>query len=137
MILDFLSKNAVLLVLGCVAGYVIVFLRRTKPHLPPGPPPNSILGNTWPTDYAYRFFEQWTQEYGPVFSLRQGLETITVVGRYDAAVELMEREGAALADRPRSIGAGETLSGGMRVLLTPYGDRFKKVRSFTYQCIRN
>lgn len=129
MILDVIStKHAVLVALVCVASSVVAFLRRTKLHLPPGPPPNSILGNTWPTDYAYRFFEPWTQEYGPVFSLRQGLETIIVVGRYDAAIELMEKEGASMADRPRSVGAGDTLSGGMRVLLTPHGERLKKVR---------
>ncbi|KAG5637608.1 hypothetical protein H0H81_004000 [Sphagnurus paluster] len=40
----------------------------------------------------------------------------------------MEREGASLVDRPLSISAGETLSGGMRVVLTPAGERFKKMR---------
>ena len=44
----------------------------------------------------------------------------------------MEREGAALVDRPLSISAGETLSGGMRVLLTPAGERFKKMRRCVY-----
>ncbi|GLB36895.1 putative cytochrome p450 [Lyophyllum shimeji] len=97
--------------------------------LPPGPPPDSwIFGNTLPNAFAYRRFEEWTKQYGPVFSLRQGLTTVIVIGRYDAAVEIMEREGAHLADRPLSISAGETLSGGMRVLLTPFGERFKKMR---------
>ena len=77
---------------------------------------------------AYRKFEEWTQQYGPVFSLRQGRTTVIVVGRMQAAVDIMEREGAALLDRPLSISAGETLSGGMRVLLTPAGERFKKMR---------
>jgi hypothetical protein len=77
---------------------------------------------------AYRRFEEWTKTYGPVFSLRQGFTTVIIVGRYQAAVEIMEREGASLADRPVSIAAGETLSGGMRVLLTPAGERFKKMR---------
>jgi len=77
---------------------------------------------------AYRHFEKWTQEYGPVFSLRQGFTTTIVVGRLQAANEIMEKEGAALVDRPHNISAGETLSGGMRVLLTPAGDRFKKMR---------
>jgi cytochrome P450 len=40
----------------------------------------------------------------------------------------MEKEGAALIDRPQNISAGETLSGGMRMLLTPAGERFKKMR---------
>ena len=42
----------------------------------------------------------------------------------------MEKEGAALVDRPRNISAGEILSGGMRVLLTRYGDRFRKMRRY-------
>lgn len=77
---------------------------------------------------AYRKFEDWTQEYGPVFSLRQGMTDVVVVGRFQAAIDIMEKEGAALVDRPVSISAGETLSGGMRVLLTPAGERFKKLR---------
>lgn len=77
---------------------------------------------------AYRKFEEWTKEYGPIFSLRQGFQTIIVIGRLQAAMEVMEKEGAYLVDRPINISAGETLSGGMRVLLTPAGDRFKKMR---------
>ncbi|KNZ82117.1 O-methylsterigmatocystin oxidoreductase [Termitomyces sp. J132] len=97
--------------------------------LPPGPPPNSwLFGHNLPRAFAYRKFEEWTKTYGPIFSLRQGLTTVVVIGRYEAAVDIMEREGAALVDRPTSIAAGETLSGGMRVLLTPAGDRFKKMR---------
>jgi len=42
----------------------------------------------------------------------------------------MEKEGASLVDRPRNISAGEILSGAMRVLLTPYGDRFRKMRRY-------
>ncbi len=51
-----------------------------------------------------------------------------MVGRVQAAMDIMEKEGAFLVDRPASIAAGETLSGGMRVLLTPAGERFKKLR---------
>lgn len=77
---------------------------------------------------AYRKFEEWTKEYGPVFSLKQGFQTIIVIGRVQAAIDIMEKEGASLVDRPQNIAAGETLSGGMRVLLTPAGERFKKMR---------
>ncbi|KAK0461475.1 hypothetical protein IW261DRAFT_1531701 [Armillaria novae-zelandiae] len=40
----------------------------------------------------------------------------------------MEKEGMALADRPKSIAAGETLSGGMHVLLTLASEWFKQMR---------
>ncbi|KAG2024042.1 cytochrome P450 [Coprinopsis cinerea AmutBmut pab1-1] len=96
--------------------------------LPPGPPGNWLLGNDIPKAFAYRKFEEWTKEYGPMFTLRQGFQTIIVIGRMQPAMEVMEKEGAALVDRPLSISAGETLSGGMRVLLTPAGERFKKMR---------
>ncbi|KAF8875372.1 hypothetical protein BD779DRAFT_1450154, partial [Infundibulicybe gibba] len=45
-----------------------------------------------------------------------------------AAIDIMEKEGAALVDRPFCISACETLSGSMQVPLTPAGDRFKKMR---------
>lgn len=79
---------------------------------------------------AYRHFEKWTQQYGPVFTIRQGLTTTVVIGRLQAAMDIMEKEGAATVDRPRNISAGETLSGGMRVVLTPAGERFKKMRRY-------
>ena len=81
---------------------------------------------------AYRFFETQTQIYGPIFSYRQGpFSPVTVViGRMKPAVEIMEKEGAATMDRPRQIAAGETLSGGMRLLLTPAGERFRKLRKY-------
>ena len=53
-----------------------------------------------------------------------------VIGRMKPAVEIMEKEGAATMDRPRQIAAGETLSGGMRLLLTPAGERFRKLRKY-------
>jgi hypothetical protein len=80
------------------------------------------------TNSAYRKFEEWTKEYGPVFTLRQGFTTVIIVGRIQAAIDIMEKEGASTVDRPTSIAAGETLSGGMRVLLTPAGERFKRMR---------
>lgn len=79
---------------------------------------------------AYRKYEEWTQEYGPVFTIRQGRNITIVVGRLQAAIDIMEKEGASLADRPRNISAGEVLSGGMRMLLTPAGERFKRMRRY-------
>ena len=126
-------------------------LSRFRPPLPPGPPGNFIFGNSLPkalyvvlfgflnryttsSTSAYRHFEKWTQEYGPIFSIRQGLTNIIVIGRLQAAVEILEKEGAATVDRPRSIAAGETLSGGMRLVLTPAGERFKKMRRCVLFC---
>ncbi|KAI9461381.1 cytochrome P450 [Boletus coccyginus] len=69
-----------------------------------------------------------TEEYGPVFTLRQGTRIFIIIGRHRAALEIMEKQGASLADRPRSIAAAETLSGGMRVVVEGTGDRLRRLR---------
>ncbi|KXN81394.1 O-methylsterigmatocystin oxidoreductase [Leucoagaricus sp. SymC.cos] len=116
---------AVLLLSATLFGVIHKRLTQsTTLPLPPGPPAESwIFGNSIPKVFAYRKFEEWTKEYGPVFTLRQGFSTVIVVGRIQAAIDIMEKEGASTVDRPLSIAVGETLSGGMRVLLTPAGER--------------
>ncbi|KAG2097937.1 uncharacterized protein F5147DRAFT_763302 [Suillus discolor] len=83
-------------------------------HLPPG---HWLLGNTMPKSHAPFQFVRWTEQYGPVFSLKQGHRIFVIIGRHQAAIDIMEKEGANLADRPRSIAAQETLSDGLRVVL--------------------
>ncbi|KAG0697790.1 cytochrome P450 [Suillus ampliporus] len=95
--------------------------------LPPGPPGRWLLGNDMPKSYAAFQYAKWTEEYGPVFSLRQGPRIFVIIGRHQAAVDIMEKEGAFLIDRPRSIAAQETLSGGLRILLTGSGERLRRL----------
>ncbi|KAG1724553.1 cytochrome P450 [Suillus lakei] len=96
--------------------------------LPPGPPGRWLLGNTLPRSYAPFQFARWTEQYGPVFSLKQGPRIFVIIGRHQAAVDIMEKEGASLADRPRSIAAHETLSDGLRILLEGSGERLRRLR---------
>ncbi|KAJ7512026.1 cytochrome P450 [Mycena galericulata] len=128
----------VFLALGCATWLVTVQRRRTvnAKLLPPGPPRDSLLGTTVPKEHAHRKFEEWIQEYGPVISFRRGRELVVIIGRYDAAVEIMEKEGASLADRPVSIAAGDTLSGGMRTLLIGNGERLRKLRKALHAQLR-
>ena len=47
-----------------------------------------------------------------------------------AAVDVMQKHGSDLADRPRTVAAGEICSGDMRTLLVGAGERLKKLRRF-------
>ncbi|KAJ7145385.1 cytochrome P450 [Mycena crocata] len=123
------------------ATWVVVQWQRRRARtnsmpLPPGPPAHWLFGPQIPKEHPYRKFEEWVQEYGPVISYRKGTEVTVIIGRYDAAVELMEKEGAAFADRPPSIAAGATLSGGMRTLLIPNGERLRKLRKAIHAQMR-
>jgi hypothetical protein len=44
----------------------------------------------------------------------------------------MEKEGANLADRPRSISVQETLSDGMRIVLKGSGEKLRRLRRYTF-----
>ena len=104
----YISNAASLSILAVLAVPVLwIFLRltwtsqRVAVPLPPGPTGHWLFGNNIPANEyvlilnlhgtkaeildpsgSYRKFEEWTQAYGPIFSLRQGLQTVIVIGRY-------------------------------------------------------
>ncbi|KAG7439293.1 cytochrome P450 [Guyanagaster necrorhizus] len=107
-----------LLLISCVLTAGLLLSRRFQSRsLPPGPPGHWLFGNDLPRKRAFLKYEEWTREYGPVFSLKRFGKVYIVVGRYDAAVEIMEKCGMQTSDRPRAIAASETFSGGLRPIL--------------------
>ncbi|EIW85926.1 cytochrome P450 [Coniophora puteana RWD-64-598 SS2] len=96
--------------------------------LPPGPPGHWLFGNKLPHVKQSQVFARWIEEYGPIIKLRTGPRTIIIIGRYQPAVDIMEKEGQLLADRPRAVAAGEILSRGLRMILAPAGEQFRRLR---------
>lgn len=56
-----------------------------------------------------------------------------VVGGYEAAMVMLEKESSKTADRPWSVMAGDTLSGGKRILLVKYSERWRRLRKLLHQ----
>ncbi|KAG7442943.1 cytochrome P450 [Guyanagaster necrorhizus] len=127
------TPNTVAYWLLLVTGFTLALAawysnRRSKLPLPPGPPRYWLFGTEIPTGSPWLRYEEMTQKYGPVFSLRRGLTDIIIIGRYEPALEIMEKENAILQDRPRSIAVQETMCKNMRLLMMGAGERFKKFR---------
>ncbi|KAG9310273.1 cytochrome P450 [Chiua virens] len=101
--------------------------RRRLP-LPPGPPGHWLIGNAIPRENQSQQFAAWISQYGPIISLRIGPKTMIIIGRYKESVDIMEKEGGLLADRPRAVAAGEILSRGLRMILAPAGEQFRRLR---------
>ncbi|KAG1764164.1 cytochrome P450 [Suillus placidus] len=78
----------------------------------PLPPGRWLLGNTMPKSYAPFQFAKWTE-------------------KFIAAVDIMEKDGANLADRPCSIAVQETLSDGLRIVVEGSGERLRRLRRYT------
>nr|GAT43916.1 cytochrome P450 [Mycena chlorophos] len=128
-----------LLAIACLCALLPLVLKRRRQStssLPPGPTGHWWWGPAIPKEHPHRKFEEWVQEFGPVISFQRGTQRTVVIGRYQAAVDIMEKEGVHLADRPVSIAGGETLSGGMRTLLIPNGERLRKLRKALHAQLR-
>ncbi|KAI6105130.1 cytochrome P450 [Pisolithus croceorrhizus] len=104
------------------------FRARRRLPLPPGPPGHWLFGNALPRENQSQQFAEWINEYGPIISLRVGPRTMVIIGRYQESVDIMEKEGGLLADRPRAVAAGEILSRGLRMILAPAGEQFRRLR---------
>ncbi|KAG0697943.1 cytochrome P450 [Suillus ampliporus] len=95
---------------------------------PPSPPTWGLRGHLILHHNAFLTVGSWIEEYGPLITLRAGTEKFVIIGRYKAAAEIMERQGASLVDRPCFLAAGELLAGGMTILFVPAGERFRRLR---------
>ncbi|KAG1890766.1 cytochrome P450 [Suillus subluteus] len=126
------------LVLGATAcvgaiGMIICAYPR-KSRLPPSPPTWRLRGHFLPPLNASLTVARWIDEYGPLVTIRSGIQTIVIIGRYKAAVDIMEKQGKMLADRPR-LAAGEILTRGLDIVLAHAGDRFRRMRRFVIAII--
>ncbi|KAG1769952.1 cytochrome P450 [Suillus placidus] len=97
--------------------------------LPPGPPGYWLFGNPLPKVNQSQQFAEWINTYGPIISLRVGPgKVMVIIGRHQESNDIMEKEGGLLADRPRAVAAGEILSRGLRMILAPAGEQFRRLR---------
>ncbi|KAG6371545.1 cytochrome P450 [Boletus reticuloceps] len=126
----FQAKALAALLALVLAGSAVRAKLKGNPRLPlpPGPPGHWLLGNALPRVNQSQQFAAWVNQYGPVISLRIGPKIMIIIGRHRESVDIMEKEGGVLADRPRSVAAGEMLSRGLRMVLTPAGEQFRRLR---------
>ncbi|KAG2133376.1 cytochrome P450 [Suillus cothurnatus] len=127
------------LVLGTVAflGVLVVgtisraFLPKSESGLPLPPSPFTwrLRGHFIAPRNPFLTVAGWIDELGPLITIRSGTEKIVIIGRHDAVVDIMEKQGGSLADRPRLVAAGEILNGGLSVILTPStGSMWRRMR---------
>ncbi|KAG2135100.1 cytochrome P450 [Suillus clintonianus] len=122
----FLSAAACLSVIGVIARVCRPKSERDLP-LPPSPPTWRLGGHLVPPRRSDLTIAKWIDEYGPVITIRSKFQKIVFIGRYKAAVEIMENQGKFLADRPRMPSVA-IASGGMGLTFAPFGEMFRRMR---------
>ncbi|KAG2144723.1 cytochrome P450 [Suillus bovinus] len=105
--------------LGVIGVFSLAYLPQSINGLPLPPSPSTwkLRGHFLPPRKSFLTIAGWIDEHDFV-----------VIGRYRAAMDIMENQGAALADRPRMIAAGEIFSGGQGLTSTPFGEKFRLKR---------
>ncbi|KAG1827574.1 cytochrome P450 [Suillus subaureus] len=108
---------------------VWAYLRKSDSRLPlpPSPPTWRLRGHFLPPRNASLTVARWIDEYGPLITIRSGIQTIVIIGRHKAAVDIMEKQGKMLADRPH-LAAEDILTRGLSLALSHVGDRFRRMR---------
>lgn len=116
------------ILLFLVAAWLARFLsNRKKKNLPPGPPRLPVIGNLHqaPENDPWRKYQEWSKQYGPIYSLQYGLNTIIMLGTHEAAHDLLDKRSNIYSSRPRVVMGGECVSKGYRTLLMPYGQQWR------------
>ncbi|KAL2853300.1 cytochrome P450 [Aspergillus pseudoustus] len=119
-------------------GYILV--RKSKAHtlrplLPPSPPSNPILGHlrVIPRDRPEQAFVKWGKEYKTEILYFNVLSRpIIVLNSIEAAHELLDKNGANYADRPRFI-VFEVMGWGVTLTFLRWSARFKLHRKLLQQ----
>ena len=114
-------------VLGLLILVLVLLDRRRDKSLPPGPPRAPFVGNLFqiPQKDPWRVYQQWSQKYGPIFSLRVGLSTLIILNTVTTADDLLNKRSNIYSSRPRTVMGGEVVSKGFRTLLQPYGPKWR------------
>ncbi|KAG2741446.1 hypothetical protein P692DRAFT_20688409, partial [Suillus brevipes Sb2] len=120
------------LVIGATAcvwsiGVIIrAYLRRS--HLPPSPPTRRLRGHFLPPHNTSLTIARWIDKYGPLVTIRLGFQAIVIISiLWQAAVDIMEKQGQLPAARPR-LAAAEFLAREMSIVLLQAGDRLRRLR---------
>jgi hypothetical protein len=86
---------------------------------PPGPPTFPFIGNLhlMPNKQPHLQFKKWADEYGPIYSLVIGTNTLIVVSSGTIVKDLLDKRSAIYSSRPNLYVGQQLLSRGLRMLL--------------------
>jgi cytochrome P450 len=103
-------------------------------RMPPGPTPLPFLGNKLPTSKPWIKFQEWSKEYGPIFTIWVGRRPTLVISDPNVAADLMEKRSNKYSSRPRFVVMGE-IHGTGSVLVQPYGKDWSLRRKLLHRAL--
>ncbi|KAF2211351.1 hypothetical protein CERZMDRAFT_85519 [Cercospora zeae-maydis SCOH1-5] len=117
--------------------YRLLSIGKRPKDYPPGPPTLPIIGNIhqMPTKDAHLQFQRWAEEYGDVYSLMLGTQTLIVLSSDTAIKDLMDKRSSNYSDRPELYIGQELGSGNLRVLMMGYSPKWRSMRKMFHHLL--
>ncbi|KAK0458977.1 cytochrome P450 [Desarmillaria tabescens] len=114
------------------------FSLSSKNRYPPGPPSVPGVGHVFqvPTTQTWRYFENLSLRYGPLFRLSLAGNDVLVLNKSIDAEELLGRRSHNYSSRPPLVYAGKYQSNNKRLVLLPYGPTLKRQRTAFHQMLQ-
>ncbi|CAA0812868.1 Cytochrome P450 98A3 [Striga hermonthica] len=113
--------------LALLAAYKL--FQRLRFKLPPGPRALPVVGNLYDLKpVLVRCFTEWSQIYGPIFSVYFGSHLSVVVNSAELAKEVLKDNDQQLAYRNRTRQINKFSKNGMDLIWSDYGPHYVKVR---------
>ncbi|KAF9736766.1 hypothetical protein PMIN01_04545 [Paraphaeosphaeria minitans] len=106
-------------------------------RMPPGPTPLPFIGNKHqlPKSQPWIQFQEWSNQYGPIFTIWIGRKPTVIISDPVVAAELMEKRSTKYSSRPRMVAMGEILWDGASILVQPYGKEWSIRRKLLHQAM--
>ena len=130
---------AIALCLISIVAYSIVnSSRRSTPKgfdEVPGPKGAWLVGNTFqiPQVCPQLKFIEWSKQYGEIFRIQMGWNDWYFIQGDEAVKAILDRQASATSSRPPQPVLSDVHSGGMRFLLMPYAERWRRLRAMVHQ----
>ncbi|KAI1363146.1 cytochrome P450 [Xylaria arbuscula] len=104
---------------------------------PPGPPTLPLIGNLhlMPKEKGHLQFQKWAREYGPIYSLVLGTQIMVVLSSDIAVKDLLDKRSGIYSSRPDMYLGQDVVSGGFRMVLMKYGERWRMERGVVHNSL--
>ena len=113
------------------------YYRKSRDRLPPGPKGFPILGNLpqIPAESPGHQMKKWAEEHGEMMTLRMGRRNFIFLNSSRVIQDILIKRAGQTSGRPRQPLAMDLLSGGNRIVLMQYGERWRKLRKIMHSML--
>ncbi|KAI0196404.1 cytochrome P450 [Astrocystis sublimbata] len=88
-----------------------------------------------PKEKGHLQFQKWADEYGPIYSLILGTQTMIVLSSDQAVKDLLDRRSGIYSSRPDMYLGHNIVGGSNRMVLMEYGDTWRMIRGVVHNML--